>query len=63
MKCEKCEKTFSRKSTLKTHILSHSGKILLECKFYACFKKFYDKEKLEAHSKKHVKYIILRRIL
>ncbi|KXN69697.1 hypothetical protein CONCODRAFT_27212, partial [Conidiobolus coronatus NRRL 28638] len=39
-KCDKCEKTFHRKSSFKVHAITHSGLKPYKCTYPGCAKKF-----------------------
>ncbi|XP_015108483.1 zinc finger protein 573 [Diachasma alloeum] len=52
-KCSICDKTFSQKSKLKTHELSHTGQRPFKCR--DCHKAYASKSKLNAHVRLHTR--------
>ena len=57
IKCPNCEKSFSNKSNLKTHITSIHKKIKdYVCPFDECSKKFSNNTRLKLHIKKHIPF-------
>ncbi len=54
--CEICNTSFTRKNTLKTHYLVHSGEKPHQCTFEGCKKRFSEKGNMKTHFKTHVKY-------
>lgn len=51
--CEKCDKQFKRKSSLRKHQYAHEGKYKYKCD--DCDKEFIDKTKYVAHKNNHTK--------
>jgi uncharacterized Zn-finger protein len=54
--CESCGASFSRRNTLKTHSMIHSGEKPFVCEFADCGKKFSEKGNLKTHIKTHEKF-------
>lgn len=52
--CHKCDKTFTRKSTLKSHMLIHEDSYPFKCEFNECQRFFREKSNMKKHLKKHL---------
>jgi len=52
--CEICKNTFSRKNTLKTHLMTHTGEKPFGCTFPNCNRKFLEKGNMKTHFKTHM---------
>ncbi|ORY05225.1 hypothetical protein K493DRAFT_158644, partial [Basidiobolus meristosporus CBS 931.73] len=51
--CSVCQKRFTRPSSLRIHILSHTGEKPYECDVSGCSKKFSVLSNLRRHHKTH----------
>ena len=52
IKCMQCEKIFSNKMTLNSHVKNHHEKLNYECSY--CHKSFQYKQSLSYHNKSHI---------
>lgn len=53
--CHICKAAFSRRNTLKTHIMIHTGEKPHLCPFPGCGKRFSEKGNMKTHAKTHSK--------
>ena len=54
--CNICKAKFSRASTLKIHVRTHSSEKLYQCPALKCGKKFREKGNMKNHYKLHVNH-------
>ena len=57
--CEVCKATFSRRNTLKTHSMVHTGEKPHMCPYVGCEKRFSEKGNMKTHYKTHLKKSIM----
>lgn len=55
--CHICKSCFSRRNTLKTHMMTHTGEKPFVCSFPGCQKRFSEKGNMKTHYKTHLKKI------
>ncbi len=53
--CQVCNLNFARKTTLKTHMLTHTGNKPFTCIFHGCERRFSEKGNMKTHLKVHYK--------
>ncbi|ORX44271.1 hypothetical protein DM01DRAFT_1258936, partial [Hesseltinella vesiculosa] len=51
--CPQCTKTFSRPSSLRTHIFSHTGEKPYGCPFEGCGRRFSVQSNMRRHLRVH----------
>lgn len=59
--CEICNAAFSRRNTLKTHNMTHSGEKPHTCPYSGCLKRFSEKGNMRTHLKTHVNLTLICR--
>jgi uncharacterized Zn-finger protein len=58
-KCDFCPSLFARRSTLKTHVLTHTGEKPYKCLIEECNRRFIEKGNMMTHYKTHVRFLLI----